>query len=91
MENNLNTIKTIKSTKTIVAPVGVADKYDIVIPRTNAIKEIIMLDIKTVLNFLNICIDDKVGNMIKLDINKDPISLIPITTTKEHKLAKIML
>ena len=80
-----------KFTITIVAPVGVAFKYDIVIPKINEIKETITLEITTLLNFLNICIDESVGKIIKLDIKRDPISLIPRTTTTEHKLAKIIL
>ena len=80
-----------KLTITIVAPVGVAFKYEIVIPIINEMIDITTLDKTTLLNFLNNCIDESVGNIIKLDINKEPISLIPSTTTTEHNDAKIIL
>lgn len=50
-----------------------------------------LLTITTDLNLLKYWHDDIVGKIIKLDINKAPISLIPSTTTTEQRLAKIML
>jgi hypothetical protein len=91
IDNNLNSKNTIKLAITIVAPVGVAYINDIYNPTINDTIEIIILDIITLLNFLNNCIDESVGKIIKLDINKDPINLIPKTTTIEHKLANIIL
>ena len=76
---------------TIVAPVGTSNKNDTIRPIMNAITDIIILDITTLLNLLNTCIDDSVGKIIKLDINNEPISLIPNTIVIEHKIAKIML
>ena len=49
---------------TIVAPVGVAFKYDTTNPIIKDNNDITILDITTLLNFLNICKDDKVGNII---------------------------
>ena len=57
----------------------------------NEIIDIIILDITTFLNVLKYCIDDNVGKIIKLDINNEPINLIPSTTTIEHNTANIML
>jgi hypothetical protein len=91
IDNNLNSKNTIKLAITIVAPVGVAYINDIYNPTINDTIEIIILDIITLLNFLNNCIDESVGSTIKLDINKDPINLIPNTTTIEHKLANTTL
>ena len=90
-ENSLKIINIIKFTITIVAPVGASKIYDKINPKVKAITETIILDITTVLNFLNICIDVNVGKIIRLDISSDPIILIPITTITEHKQEKIML
>lgn len=84
-------IKIIKLTITIVAPVGNSITNDNIKPIIKAITDIITLDITTLLNFLNSCIDDNVGNIIKLDIKSDPIRRIPSTTTMEHKDANIIL
>ena len=91
LEITLNIINTIKFTITIVAPVGVAYMYEIIKPTVNEIIEIIILDITTLLNFLKYCIDESVGNIIKLEIYNEPINLIPSTTVTEHRLAKIIL
>ena len=84
-------IKIIKLITTIVAPVGNSIINDNIKPIIKAITDIITLDITTFLNFLNSCIDDNVGNIIKLDIKSDPIRRIPSTTTMEHKDANIIL
>ena len=47
--------------------------------------------ITTLLKFLKYNPADKQGKIIKLEINKDPINLIPSTTIIEHKLASIIL
>ena len=60
-------------------------------PATKAKIETITLEITTLLNVLNICIDESVGKIIKLEISNAPIKRIPSTTTTEHKLAKIIL
>ena len=75
----------------MVAPVGVLNINDNINPITKDNIEINILDITTLLNFLKIFIELKAGNIIKLDINNDPINLIPITTTKEHSIANIAL
>ena len=80
-----------KFTITIVAPVGASRIYEVINPNVKAITEITMLDKTTVLNFLNICIDVKVGKIMRLDINSEPISRIPITTITEHRQEKIIL
>ena len=76
---------------TIVDPVGVFRMYELIRPIINDIIDIITLDITTLLNFLYIIIDVNVGNIIKLDINNEPISLIPSTTTIEHNTANNIL
>ena len=45
----------------------------------------------TLLNFFTICMDERVGKIIKLDIRSDPINLIPSTTTIEQRPANIIL
>lgn len=76
---------------TIVDPVGVFRMYELIRPIINDIVDIIILDITTLLNFLYIIIDVNVGNIIKLDINNEPISLMPSTTTIEHNTANNIL
>ena len=61
----LKIIKTIKFTITIVAPVGVEFIYDIISPIIKVKIDMITLDITTLLNFLNISIDESVGNTMK--------------------------
>lgn len=87
----LNTTKIIKLIITIVEPVGYSFTNDKVSPTLNDIILITTLDITTLLSDLKYCIEDSVGKIIKLDIKSDPISLIPKTTTIEHKHAKIIL
>lgn len=87
----LNIINTIKLIITIVDPVGVFNIYELISPIINDIMDIITLDITTLLKFLYSIIDDIVGNIIKLDINSEPISLIPSTTTIEHNVANKIL
>lgn len=60
-------------------------------PVVKDIIEYITLEITTLLNFLNICIDEIVGNIIKLEISNDPTNFIPKTTTIEHNIANMML
>ena len=84
-------MNTTRLTITIVDPVGVAFKKDTIIPIIKDNTDNNTLDITTVLNFLNNCIDDNVGNIIKLDIKSEPINLIPSTIVIEQRLAKIML
>ena len=75
----------------MVAPVGTSNINDVIKPIIKAITDIIMLDITTFLKDLKTCIDDKVGNIIRLDISKAPIRRIPSTTTIEHNEANIIL
>lgn len=84
-------MKTMRFIITIVAPVGVAYINEITRPIINEMIDIKTLDITTLLKFLKICIEESVGKIIKLEINKDPISLMPNTTVIEHRLAKIIL
>ena len=76
---------------TIVAPVGVAIKYDVNNPITNASIDVITDEITTLLNFLNNCIDVRVGNIINELINNDPTNLIPSTTIIEQRDANKIL
>ena len=60
-------------------------------PNANVTKDKIELDIITFLKLLNICIEQILGKIIKLDINKAPISLMPSTIIIEQRLANIIL
>ena len=91
LDITLNIINIIRLIITIVDPVGVFNIYEVIKPIINDIIDIKVLDITTFLKFLYIIIDDNVGNIIKLDIKSEPISLIPSTTTIEHNVANIML
>ena len=57
----------------------------------NVTEDIIVLDMTTDLNFLNICMEVILGKIIKLDINSEPIILIPMTTINEHNDANRQL
>ena len=76
---------------TMVAPVGVSNMYDVIIPNINVIMDIDALEMTTDLKFLNTCMEVILGNIIKLDIRSEPIILIPITTTNEQSPAKMTL
>ena len=53
--------------------------------------EIIAEAMITFLNLLNTCIAERAGRIIKLDISRAPIILIPITTVIAVKKANIIL
>lgn len=86
-----NIINTTRFTITIVAPVGASMLYESISPIINEIVDISVLKITTLLNFFCTCIADSVGNIIRLDISSEPVSLIPRTTTIEQRIAKIIL
>ena len=90
-EINFKIINTIKLTRTIDAPVGVETIYEIYNPIIKVIIEITILEITTLLNFLNSCIEESVGKIIKLEISSAPTNRIPKTTIIEQRQAKIIL
>ena len=57
----------------------------------NAITDTITLDITTALKLLNNLIEVNAGKIIKLEINNEPITLIPTTTTIAVAKANIIL
>ena len=76
----LRNIKNIKRfIITILAPVGVPHIYEQNIPIKKHTIDITAEDIITDLKLLNTLIDDNAGNIIRLDINNEPINLMPIT------------
>lgn len=76
---------------TTVAPVGVAKRYDITKPMIKLITTKIALAIVTLLKFLKTVLADRVGKMIRLEIKRAPINLIPSTINTEQRIAKIVL
>ncbi len=80
-------MKTVKLVTTILAPVGISIKHDNISPSKKQNTDIILDDITTCLNFLNILIEDKLGKIIKLDINNVPIILIPMTIVIDVSIA----
>ena len=72
-------MKTVKLVTTILAPVGIANIHDNSNPMIKHNTDMMLDDMTTCLNFLNILIEDRLGNMIREDINRVPIILIPIT------------
>ena len=91
LDNILKIINIKRFIITIVDPVGVPLLYEINNPNANVTKDKIELDIITFLKLLNICIEQILGKIIKLDINKAPISLMPSTIIIEQRLANIIL
>ena len=85
-------INTIKLTNTIDEPIGnLSIIHEAIIPilkdKTLNAQDMII----TILNDLNICLDDRVGNIINAVINSAPITFIPITTVKLVKMDNIKL
>ena len=60
---------------------GVPARIEIKIPITEQITDIIAEQIVTERKLLNICIDDKAGNIIKAEINNEPTRFIANTMT----------
>nr|WP_288679947.1 hypothetical protein [uncultured Brachyspira sp.] len=56
-------------------------RIEIKIPITEQITDIIAEQIVTERKLLNICIDDKAGNIIKAEINNEPTRFIANTMT----------
>ena len=48
--------------------------------------EMMTLEIMTLLQVLKICLAETVGKIIKEEINNAPITFMPITTVKAHKM-----
>ena len=84
--------KIIKLVNTIDEPIGrFIIKQDNNIPITKDEILYITENIITLLYVLNICLDDRVGNIINEVINKAPITFIPITTVNEVRIDIITL
>lgn len=66
---------------TIVEPTGVPARIEIKIPNAEQNIEIIAEQTVTERKLLNICIDDKAGNIINAEINKEPTRFIANTIT----------
>ena len=88
---NENTAKQAKFTQTILAPVGVEYWNDTIIPTTKHTTDTITDEIITVLYLLHTLIEERLGNIIKLDIRSAPIIRIPITTVIAVSTARIIL
>ena len=81
----------IKFVNTIDEPIGKlliiqANNKPIVKQKTLDITE----NIVTILNVLNICLLDKVGNIIRAVISSAPITFIPITIVKDIRIDKLL-
>lgn len=66
---------------TIVEPTGVPARIEIKIPNAEQNIETIAEQTVTERKLLNICIDDKAGNIINAEINKEPTRFIANTIT----------
>lgn len=64
---------------TIVAPTGVENRIDAIIPANAANTAITPEHIITLLKLLNTCIADKAGNTIKADVSNAPTIFIAST------------
>lgn len=78
-------------TQTIAAPVGSSNLKEIIIPIIKQIKESTAELIVTDLKVLNTRIEVIAGKIIKLEIKRAPIILIPKTTVKEVQTASAEL
>ena len=78
-------------TSTMVAPVGVASVYDKSSPITKATHEMQALEISTDLKLWKRDLADRVGNTIRLEMRSAPMRRMPMTTTHEQRIAKIVL
>ena len=74
-------------TTTILAPAGVAWKYEIIIPVQKQDTATTAEHIVTVLNLLKILMDVREGNITRLEISKAPIMRIPSTMVRAVKNA----
>lgn len=63
----------------MLAPAGISSIYEAVIPTKKQHIDIITDITITERNFLHTLIEDNAGKIIRLDISKVPIILIPIT------------
>ena len=86
-----NKAKAIILTITIVAPAGVEKIYDPTIPKKKHTIETIEELITTVLKLLHTLMEVNAGKIIKLEISKVPIILIPTTIVMAVKNAMSML
>ena len=75
----------------MLAPTGVLQRYDAVIPRKKHVTESIDDVIITLLKVLQTCIDVSAGKIIRLEIRSVPIILIPSTTVRAVSMAITVL
>ena len=79
--------KTIKFAMTMVAPVGVPHTYEPKIPTKKHSMDITAEETITDLKLLKTLIEDSAGNIIKLEINSEPIKRIPTTIVIAVRIA----
>ena len=75
----------------MVAPTGVEDKMEIVIPLMVQIRDNTADITTTLLKVSTIFIADKGGNTISAEINNEPTNFIPNTMTVAKSIARIRL
>ena len=76
---------------TMVAPVGVARRYDSIRPSTKVMAEITTPLTITLRKLLKTVEAESTGKIMRAEISRAPISLIPRTTTTEHSIANTIL
>lgn len=67
---------------TILAPVGVENSKEAIIPTVKQIKDIAAEDRTTPLKLLKTLIEVNAGNIIRLEISMVPIILMPMTIVR---------
>ena len=75
----------------MVAPVGVARRYEIMSPMTELIVERMVPAMVTPLKVLKVVWAERVGKIMRLDMRSAPIRRMPRTIGTEHKMAKMAL
>ena len=76
---------------TMVAPVGVARRYEMMRPMTELMTERMALVMVTLLKVLKVVWAERVGKMMRLEMRSAPMRRMPRTIRIEHKMAKIAL
>ena len=84
-------INTDTFTNTTLAPGGAEQIKDITIPKRKHTTDMMAEDTVTALKLLNIRIDERAGNIIRADMSRVPISLIPKTTVTAVRRAMSIL
>jgi len=86
-----NTIKAAIFAHTMLAPLGVSNIYENIMPERKQITDTAAEQIVTVMNRLHRRMDVMAGNMIRLDMSIAPIIRIPITTVTAVSTARAVL